>query len=85
MEFELRQNTLNNIKITRNFSIMEESNKKHNKRVSYSPTTEFHLESKKSTTTFNKYGDIVRPIIINNKYFIRHDQIYNKMATYGIF
>ena len=83
MDFELKKNTLNNIKITRNFSINEENNKKNNKRVSYSPNTEFHLEKKRSTTTF-KYGNIVRPIIVNNKYFIRHDQIHNKMAIYGI-
>uniref|UniRef100_A0A6C0HQX3 Uncharacterized protein n=1 Tax=viral metagenome TaxID=1070528 RepID=A0A6C0HQX3_9ZZZZ len=85
MEFELKKNTLNNIKIMRDFSYKEENNKKQSKQVHYSPETEFNIEKKKSTTTFDKYGDIVRPIIINNKYFIRHDQIRNKMAIYGIF
>ena len=32
MDFELKKNTLNNIKITRNFSITEENNKKNNKQ-----------------------------------------------------
>ena len=81
---ELRQKTLNNIKITRNFSF-DEINKKTEKRVRYATDTKGTIDRKKSTTSFDYRGDIVRPIVINNKYYIRHDQIYNKMATYGIF
>lgn len=83
MDFELKKNTLNNIKLMRNFSFIDENNKKHDKRVTYSPNTEFNVEKKRSTTTFDRNGDIVRPIIVNHKYFIRRDQLH-KLANFNL-
>ena len=82
---ELKKNTLDNLKRMRDFSFIEETNKKSEKRVRYSSDTKMTLERKKSTTMIDHQGDIVRPIVINSKYYIRHDQLCNKMAIYGIF
>jgi len=47
------------------------------KKVSYSPETKFGISNKKSTTSFDMHGNIIRPIIVNDKYFFRHDKFLN--------
>jgi hypothetical protein len=45
------------------------------KTVRYSPDTIFNKMKKKSTTSFDKYGKIIRPVIVNNIHYIRHDKL----------
>lgn len=47
------------------------------KKVSYSPETNFDKTNKKSTTTLDMHGNVIRPIVVNNKYFFRHDKFLN--------
>ena len=82
---EFEKNTLSNIKITRNFSFEEYKKKTNEKSVSYSADTNFDKMKKKSTTSFDMFGNIVRPIIINKKYYIRHDKLMDRTSVYGIF
>lgn len=78
-------NTILNIKLTRDLSFCENKKKVTNKSVKYSIDTNFNKMNKKSTTSIDMFGNVIRPIIINNKYYIRHDQISDKTAIYGIF
>jgi hypothetical protein len=82
---EIEKNTLSNIKITRDFSFYEDKKKTNDKSVRYSADTNFGKMNKKSTTSFDMFGNIVRPIIINNKYYIRHDRLTDRSSIYGIF
>ena len=82
---EIVKNTLSNIKITRNFSFYENKKKTTCKSVTYSEDTNFDKINKKSTTSFDMFGNVMRPIIVNNKYYIRHDKLGDRMSVYGIF
>jgi hypothetical protein len=82
---DIAKNTLLNIKLTRNLSFCENKKKINNKSVKYSNDTIFDKTNRKSTTSIDMFGNIIRPIIINNKYYIRHDQLYDKTVTHGIF
>lgn len=82
---EFEKNTITNIKITRNFSFYEEKKKSNEKSVSYSSDTNFDKMNKKSTTSFDMFGNIMRPIIINKKYYVRHDKLTDRTSAYGIF
>lgn len=83
--FTFYMNTILNIKITRDFNFCENKKKMVNKNVKYSEDTVFNKMNKKSNTSVDMFGNIIRPIIINKKYYIRHDQVSDKTATYGIF
>ena len=72
---EIARNTLTNIKITRDFSFYENKKKTTCKSVRYSEDTIFDKMKKKSTTSFDIFGNVMRPIIVNNKYYIRHDKL----------
>ena len=80
---EILKNTLLNIKIARNFSF-EDKKKVSYKSVRYTDDTMFDKMKKKSTTSFDMFGNVVRPIIVNDKYYIRHDKLGDKMSVYGI-
>lgn len=80
---EILKNTILNIKIARDFSF-EDKKKITCKSVRYTDDTVFDKMKKKSTTSFDMFGNVVRPIIVNNKYYIRHDKLGDKMSVYGI-
>ena len=50
------------------------------KKVHYSPDTVFDKIKKRSTTSFDRYGNIIRPVIVNNIYYVRHDKL-NKLSS----
>ena len=81
---EITKNTLSNIKITRDFSFYEIKKKTTCKSVRYSEDTIFDKMNKKSTTSFVMFGNVMRPIIVNDKYYIRHDKLGDRMSIYGI-
>ena len=81
---EITKNTLSNIKITRDFSFYEIKKKTTCKSVRYSEDTIFDKMNKKSTTSFDMFGNVMRPIIVNDKYYIRHDKLGDRMSIYGI-
>jgi len=81
---EILKNTLSNIKITRDFCFYENKKKITCKSVSYSDDTIFDKMNKKSTTSFDIFGNVMRPIIINNKYYVRHDKLGDRTSVYGI-
>ena len=81
---EIMKNTLSNIKITRDFSFYEIKKKTTCKSVRYSEDTIFDKMNKKSTTSFDMFGNVMRPIIVNDKYYIRHDKLGDRMSIYGI-
>jgi len=47
----------------------------YQKKVHYSPDTIFDKMKKKSTTSLDMYGRIIRPVIVNNIHYVRHDQL----------
>lgn len=77
----LEKNTILNIKITRDPYLMkcDITRVEKHKNVRYSPDTVFDTTRKKSTTTFDKHGKIIRPIIVNNLYYIRHDKLPKRL------
>jgi hypothetical protein len=82
---EFEKNTISNIKITRNFSFYEDKKKTNDKSVTYSADTNFDKMNKKSTTSFDIFGNVMRPIVVNKKYYIRHDKLMDRTSIYGIF
>jgi hypothetical protein len=45
------------------------------KTVRYSSDTIFNNVKKKSNTTTDKQGNIIRPVIVNNIHYYRHDKL----------
>jgi len=45
------------------------------KTVRYSSDTIFNKMRKKSTTSLDRHGNIIRPVIVNNIHYFRHDKL----------